>query len=84
MIEWSDPPENTRSGTWGETAEILKSKPNKWALIDTREATNNARAFVDTIRKGRTSTWEPPGSFEAKSAPLDDDSIGIWARYIGS
>ncbi len=89
-IDWQEPPDRRgdyfkKGGAWGPIADALRANPRQWARI--REATTDA-GFATRIKRATTSTWGPPGAFEAKSTGVGVNDRGqrvvdIYARYVG-
>lgn len=62
-----------------EIAEALRTNPGEWALV--AEAEKNDGLAV-RIRTGKAKSFAD-GTWEATSRRNDDDTINIYARFVG-
>ncbi|WP_420783049.1 hypothetical protein [Streptomyces sp. LPB2020-019-1HS] len=86
-VHFEDLPTSSRSPSaashrYSETAQILKSKPMKWARILQRARRGDAATTAYQIRKGILAAFRPAGSFEAKSRTKEGNYY-VYARYVG-
>ena len=54
--------------------EVLKSRPGRWALLDTYEKQGNATSGGATLKKH---------GFEVATRKNDEGQYGLWARWTG-
>lgn len=64
---------------WQRIADELRSRPGRWAKVDT--VTNTG--FATMLDGGRFGDAEP-GEFEATCLTNEDGSHDIYVRYVGA
>lgn len=90
-MKWETPPDApNRRDTPKRIAEALRSKPGTWARVreyptasPTSMENSGAQQFAYIINSGNTPAFQPAGSFEAVARRVDDNTAGVWARYVG-
>ena len=89
-IKWQEPPPVQRTlargkgSKWRDFADALRARPGQWALMSDDMAVS---VVTNTVKKGGSPAFRPPGSFEATSRRRADHSYGrgsIWVRYVGT
>jgi len=81
---WEEPPPTMHEqGTaeWDRIANALREHPGVWAMV--KISSNHANATH--IKKGNLRSFQPAGSFEAKSRSIDSttNNVKLYARYVG-
>jgi hypothetical protein len=82
-IRWEDPPDPARprwAGRWVEKLQPLMEHPKRWAVVDTRDGSENARTCVNNLRSGRIKT--PPGQWEFLFRTVEGE-FRVYGRYLG-
>jgi hypothetical protein len=80
-LKWGDPPgagrrvyDNTK---WARIADALRERPGEWALVtENGTSGSNSNALHLLARRG-------PG-FEVTSRKQPDNTVNVWARYVGN
>ena len=80
-IVWGDPPENRRApaSQWVPKIMQLKERPGFWGkLAEGKPSTIYTTAA--NLRHRRIDY--PEGNFEFVGRKIDDETAGIWGRYL--
>lgn len=83
MVKFAEPP-TTRGGRTEsprnrEIAETLRQNPGAWALVAEGEKNDG---LAVRIRTGKAKSFAE-GEWEATSRRNDEDTIDIYARFVG-
>lgn len=84
-IVWSDPPERRATATrvWDPILTPLMERPGQWARIKVGPP-GIMYSTAGNLRNGSIRIpGDNPAHWEFAARKLDDDTAGLWARYIG-
>ena len=79
-LEWGEPPEATRRGKWSKVFTDLETRPGKWAKLSEGKP-RNCYSLAGRLRKIGAGDYE--FTSRTTAAGDDEDSAGVWGRYIG-
>lgn len=80
-IIWENPPERrTQPTVWPQRLEPLKQKPGQWARIKTGSPAS-MYSMAGNLRNGQVKV--PSGRWEFRSHKINENTGGLWARYLG-
>jgi hypothetical protein len=94
-FRWEEPPPTnlgrrprdirTDADAYTDIAARLRVNPGRWAVIAEFGTPGTVQAsssnLVDAIRRGRTPSWSPAGSYEA-TARKRGNITTVYARYL--
>jgi hypothetical protein len=66
---------------WAAIAAELRTKPGRWAHVDTRPNLHSAASTAWNINRGSVASM-PLGEFESTSRTVDGQAR-VYARFIG-
>lgn len=80
-IVWEDPPSKRSSAPsiWAEILAPLVERPNTWARI----RTGPPASMYSMAGNLRNNDSVPPGIWDFAARKIDDETGGLWARYLG-
>lgn len=81
-IIWEEPPVNRRApeSRWVQKIKELMERPNQWGKI----AEGKLSTMYTTAANLRHRRIQyPEGDFEFVGRKIDDETGGIWAKYLG-
>jgi len=65
-------------------AEGLRERPGEWGRVGNYWWQTSAKYALRMIEDGKTSAYQPAGSFEAEIHIGHDGDPIVWARYVGA
>ena len=79
VMEWSEPPAQSRSGKWDKVFRELERNPGEWAKLYAG-APRNAYSTAARLRKRSNDFGD---GYEFASRKIDEAETGVWGRYNG-
>lgn len=78
-ILWEEPPGGNK---YAKALQAITTRPGEWARLELFSTPSAASSLAQGIRNKRRAT--PPGKWEAVSRRFDEDTWGVWVRYMGN
>ncbi len=69
-----------RAQAFAPIIAALRQRPGEWARVASMP-TRTARNTASNVTRGRWG-FQPPGSFEERTARISDDETILWVRYM--